>query len=385
MKTYRLILIVIGILFLPFWKATFAQTQQEEKILYYQMEPLDDSLFIKIQKEVFIDPPDPKAEIIVDLRDANNQTVSIKGTLYPFLAFTPETRAKIETYPFKINLGETINFGSVFTKVISKIRLGKVVAPPTAYQISPSLEYINPFLQLFGGERFGIPFKDDIGLSFGMGTPYSGVLETNAVEGSFHILGFSAGVIGPVDAFTEIRNTNNHNNLYFGFAYQLTYNIPFGNFFQVGFVDVVQKPNKSNMARYLQNDVLNPDSSVRYSVKIVQSSFFNWELRYPISLLGSTRGKFYVADFLNEWHVGYTGRELSLAGSTFDFRFDALVKSDVRQPEYVFEVMVQKIAASWAFSAFAIGPAITISTLKNGSLGIIGIFADLRLKVGTSF
>ena len=72
---------------------------EEEKILYYQMEPLDDSLFIKIQNEVFIDPPDPKAEIIVDLRDANNQTVSIKGTLYPFLAFAPETRAKDYNFP----------------------------------------------------------------------------------------------------------------------------------------------------------------------------------------------------------------------------------------------------------------------------------------------
>ena len=51
--------------------------QQEEPIRYFQMEPLDDSLFIKIQQEIFIDPPDPKAEIIVDLRDPNNQTVSI--------------------------------------------------------------------------------------------------------------------------------------------------------------------------------------------------------------------------------------------------------------------------------------------------------------------
>lgn len=383
MKTYRLILIVISILFLPIWHAAFAQEQ--EKILYYQMEPLDDSLFIKIQKEVFIDPPDPKAEIIVDLRDANNQTVSIKGTLYPFLAFTPETRAKIETYPFKLNLGETINFGSVFTKVLSKIRFGKVVQPPTAYQISPSLSYINPFLQLFGGERFGVPFKDDIGLSFGVGTPYSGVLETNAVEGDFHILGFTAGVIGPVDALTEIRTDNNHNNLYFGFAYQLGYVIPFGNFFEISFTDVIQKPSESNRMRYLKNDVLNPDSSIRYSVKVVDKSYFNWELRYPFSLMGSTRGKFYVAEYLNEWHVGYTGRELSLAGSTFDLRLDAMVKSDIRQPQYVCEVLVQKVAASWAFSAFAIGPAITLSTLKNGSFGIIGIFADLRLKVGTSF
>lgn len=47
----------------------FAQ-DEEEQIMYYQMEPLDDSLFVKIQENLFIDPPDPKAEIIVDLRDS---------------------------------------------------------------------------------------------------------------------------------------------------------------------------------------------------------------------------------------------------------------------------------------------------------------------------
>ncbi|MGQ9643676.1 MAG: hypothetical protein ACUVT3_07455, partial [Ignavibacterium sp.] len=86
-----------------FLSLSFAQ-QEEEQIRYYQMEPLDDSLFIQIQEALFIDPPDPKAEIIVDLRDANNQTISIKGALYPMLALPAEMRARIITYPFKINL-----------------------------------------------------------------------------------------------------------------------------------------------------------------------------------------------------------------------------------------------------------------------------------------
>ena len=139
-----------------------AQNEPGEKVQYYQMEPLNDSLFVKIQSEVFIDPPDPKAEIIVDLRDPNNQTVSIRGQLYPFLAFTPETRAKIITYPFKINLEENINYGSVFTRVIEKTRLNKIFQPPSLLQISSTLNYINPFFQLFGGERFGMPIKNDI-------------------------------------------------------------------------------------------------------------------------------------------------------------------------------------------------------------------------------
>ena len=96
--------------------------EEEERIVYYQMEPLDDSLFIHIQQQLFIDPPDPKAEIIVDLRNANDQTIAIKGTLYPLLALSPETRARIITYPFKLNLEETVNYGSVFTNVIEKIK-----------------------------------------------------------------------------------------------------------------------------------------------------------------------------------------------------------------------------------------------------------------------
>ncbi len=93
--------------------------EEGEPVLFYQMEPLDDSLFIQIQGEVFIDPPDPKAEILVDLRDPNNQTVSIKGTLYPFLAFDPETRAKIQTFPLK-SISKKIFITQVFLHVFLK-------------------------------------------------------------------------------------------------------------------------------------------------------------------------------------------------------------------------------------------------------------------------
>jgi hypothetical protein len=100
--------------------------------------------------------------------------------------------------------------------------------------------------------------------------------------------------------------------------------------------------------------------------------------------MGSTRGKFYVARYLDEWHIGYTGRELSFAGSTFDFRFDALTSSDVRLPQYVLDILIQKIGQSWAFSAFALGPSIVLSKGEDGKFGVISIFANLRLKVGTS-
>jgi hypothetical protein len=154
---------------LPFNSIILAQEDQEP-VVYYQMEPLDDSLFVKIQQEVFIDPPDPKAEIIVDLRDPNNQTVSIRGTLYPFLAFTPETRAKITTYPFKINLEEDLNYGSVFTRVFEKMRMGKDLRSTRLIFKSPVYK---PF-QIMRREN-GNTFQEDIGISFGVSTLF-GVL-----------------------------------------------------------------------------------------------------------------------------------------------------------------------------------------------------------------
>lgn len=357
---------------------SMAQEIEGEPILYYQMEPFDDSLFIKIQNEVFIDPPDPKAEIIVDLRDANNQTLSIKSTLYPFLAFSPEIRARVQTFPFKINLSESINYGSVFTRVIERIRIPKLISPPTLYQISSTLQYINPFLQMQGGERFGIPLRQDLGLSFGLGTPYSGVVETNFMELNFHMLGAFAGLFNGIDGITDLRAKNGHNNLYTSLGFHLGYVIPLGNFFQVSYSEIIDVPSESQMIDFQRNDTQN------YKAKILHGSYFNWEFRYPFSLLGSTRAKVYVANYLDEVHIGFTGRELSLAGSTFDFRFDAMPKSDVRQPQYIFEFLVQKVADNWGFSALGLGPSLIISKDEKGKNAITGLMLNIRLKVGTS-
>lgn len=355
-----------------------AQDQEEEQILYYQMEPFDDSLFINIQTQLFIDPPDPKAEIIADLRDPNNQTVSIKGALYPLLALTPETRAKIVTYPFKINLEEDIHYGSVFTRVFERMRVNKIVSPPTAIQISSTLGYINPFLEAFGGERFGIPIKNDIGISMGFGTPYSGPLETNFIEANFHILGISGGAFTKVDELIDIKTEQNHNNLYTTTGFQLGYVIPFGNFFMISYMDIIDEPSPNDSMKYHRYDTGD------YKAKILDDSYLNWEFRYPVSILASTRGKFYVARYVNEWHIGFTGRELSFAGSTFDLRLDVMPHSDIRQPQVLLDILVQKIAQNWAFSAFAVGPAAIFSERDDGKFGLISIFVNIRIKVGTS-
>jgi hypothetical protein len=360
--------------------------QEEEPLRYYQMEPLDDSLFIHIEQQLFIEPTDPKAEIIVDLRDPNNQTISIKGNLYPFLALNAETRALIMTYPFKINLEETTNYGSVFTRVLEKIRLSKFVKPPSVFQISSTLSYINPFIQLMGGERFGVSLKKDAGFTFGAETPYSGPLESNMVEANFHLLGFHAGIYSNIDAITEIKSSNNQNNVYFTKGIQFGYVIPLGNFLELSYLESTQKFTESQRIRIAKRKgiIYGPDSTIKYGAYFVEGSYINFELRYPVQIMGSTRGKFYGARYLNEWHIGYTGRELSLAGSTFDFRFDAMFDSPVRRNQLVFEVLVQKIMDYWGFSSFALGPSGTLTRLSDGSWGFSSIFFNIRVKIGTS-
>jgi len=387
MKFLHLFIVFILIVISSAITPLFAQ-DEEEQINYFQMEPLDDSLFIFIQQALFIEPPDPKAEIIVDVRDANNQTISIKGALYPFLALPGDLRARVVTYPFKINLEEDIHYGSVFSRVIEKIKINKVLDPPTKQQISSTMWYINPFFELFGGERLGIPIKKDLGLSFGVLTRYEGVLNTNFLEANFHILGVYGGAYSNVDALITSFTDNNHNNLIFTSGYQIGYVFPFGNFFEISFLSSVDAFTESQKTQYLSPGkgtvVFNEDGSVKYQAWLVDDSFLNWEFRYPVKLLGATKGRVYAAQYLNEWHFGMDFREMSLAGSTFDFLFDAMTKSEHRQPQYVMTLTIQKIAESWAFSAFSIGPSLILSRLEDGSFGVYKIFVNMRFKMGAS-
>lgn len=352
-----------------------------EPILYYQMEPLDDSLFVLIQENLFIDPPDPKAEIIVDLRDTKNRTIQVASRLYPLLALNEELRTRVTTFPFKINLQNNINYTSVFTDVVDKMKFGKLSNPPTKTQISSNLGYINPYLQLFGGERFGIPIKEDIGFSMGLGTPFSGPMETDFVEANIHLLGFRVGWFGRIEAFTKLREENMHNNLYAGEGIQIGYTLPFGNFFEVSYSNTTKKIRTEVVNRIMQDSIAN----FGYTPKILNGSFVNFELRYPIRILGATRGKFYTAKYLGEWHIGFTGRELSLAGSTFDLQIDAMPHSDVRNPQYLIDISVQRIMESWGFSSFSLGPSAVFSKNDQGKFGVITVFFNMRLKVGTSF
>jgi hypothetical protein len=241
-----------------------------------------------------------------------------------------------------------------------------------------------------GGERFGIPLKKDIGISIGFGTPYSGALETNYTDVSFHILGARAGIFMSVDGMVELKSSQNHNNLFVSNGYQLAYTIPFGNFFEIGYLSTSSEFSAFLVRKYTintvnkDNIVLNPDSTIKYQPYLLQGGFLNWEFRYPVKLMGATRSKFYFASFIDEFHAGYTGRELTLAGSVFDLRMDFMFNSPVRQNQFVMDISVQKIFDYWAYSAIAIGPSIIVTQLKSGGIGLSSVFLNFRVKVGSS-
>ena len=131
-------------------------------------------------------------------------------------------------------------------------------------------------------------------------------------------------------------------------------------------------------------NVYNEDGTIKFQPFLVRGEYINWEFRYPVKILESTRGKVYVARFLDELHIGYMGREMSMAGSVFDFRFDALVSSRHREPQYVVDLMVQKIFDYWAFSVIAVGPSIVLGTTEKDKFGLTSGFVNLRMKVGSS-
>src|SRR5690606_23128384 len=202
-------------------------------------------------------------------------------------------------------------------------------------------------------------------------------------EANFHILGFRAGIFHNADAFVELKDFNNHNNLFVRSGYQLAYVVPFGNFFEFGYLSVDGDFSDAQIRKYTQNTinkdaiVYNSDGTIRYQPWLLSGSFINWEFRYPVKVLGSTRGKVYAARFLNETHIGYTGRELTLGGSVFDLRIDALVASNTRQPQVAMDILVEKIFAMWASSAIAIGPSVIVGTTKNGSTGLMSVLFNL--------
>jgi hypothetical protein len=363
----------------------------------------DDSIFVLLQDDMAIDPKLESYTIVVNISDPNpnNQFVVLGDELDPnaqrvaWTQLSQKVRDGLKNWngTNKENLNaKKLNYASVFLDVIKQIKIKEFVAPPKKERVIRSTTaYINPYFQIFGGEPIGIPIKKSIGFSFGMGTRYSGPMESDQVNFGFHILGVKIAYL------TRIRELNTHDlgsdsvenkpwkqyNAIFTppRGIELTYVIPLGNFFEVGMYSEIKetgvKPGGGPPLYTFKNQV---DSTVMPN-NIMTGTMMIAEFRYPFRMFGSTRTMFYVGYYANEVNIGLMTRESRLAGSVFDFRVNATFKK-IRNFQLLFEIMVSNFTEGFALNSFAIGPSIRLSKLDNNKFGILTAFVNIRFKLG---
>lgn len=363
----------------------------------------DDSVFIKLQDELGIDPKLESYILVVNISDPFNQYVIIGDENSPDasrfswnqLSKSVQQALLNWTATNKENLNKKkLNYASVFLDVFKKIKVKDAIAPPARERdILSTTAYISPYLQAFGGDPLGIPVKKSVGFSFQLGTPYSGPMETDIVGTAFHILGASIGITTRIKEFVLKRSTvqptpidptqnlANYNNLFApSIGMEFSYVIPFGNFFEISYFTTIDTGDYDPPVK-----VVNTETKELMPNNVITGNYTNFEFRYPFRTFGSTRAKLYFGQRFGEMHLGFLGREMRLAGSQFDIRMDATFGSSKRNFQLLFETMISNIGEGFALSSFAIGPSVRLGTTYDNKFGFLTILVNMRLKVGDFF
>lgn len=392
-------------------KNTYSQEVREDdpktfKYFKINANADDDSVFVRIQDEMAVDPKLSTFTVIVNVSDAdpNNHYVVIGEETDPtkiqvsWNNITKPVQQKLLNWsaPNKINLAQKkYNYISVFVEALKRIKIKEVLSPPKKErEILNTTAYINPYLNFFGGEPLGIPLKKSFGFSFQLGTPYSGPLETDLIAANFHLLGAKVGVTTRIKELVRKRDAGatsgekestfgNYNNIFTPkLGLQASYVLPFGNFLEASFFSVLDSGDYDPPLLVKNN--LDTITNGRYmpNIYIAKGSYFNFEFRYPIRTFGSTRAKIYIAKYFGEFHAGYSAREIRLAGSVFDLRMDYTFSNARRNWQFLWEAYVSNISESFGLSSFAIGPSIRLTKTPNGQFGVVTAMVNARLKIG---
>jgi hypothetical protein len=366
----------------------------------------DDSIFIKVQDDMNIDPKLESFSLIVNISDPNpmNQYIVLGDEADPSaqrfawsqISKDVQEGLKNWTGTNKENLNaRKLDYASVFIDVIRQIRIKEFVAPPKRERaIRNTTAYINPYLTLFGWEKLGIPIKRSIGFTFGIGSKYAGPMESDALSIGFQMLGVNLSYVTRIKELnthdlgtdsTENKPWKQYNNIFFPpRGIEMTYVVPFGNFLELGaYSEIKETGVKPGGGPPLYTFRSKLDSSVMPNNIVVGTRFIG-EFRYPFRMFGATRTQFYVGYYMNEINIGLFTRESRLVGSVFDFRVNATLKR-IRNFQLLVEILVSNIAEGFALNSFAIGPSVRLSKLDNGKFGLISAFVNLRLKLGDYF
>ena len=412
-KLCFLTLLVVAILSFISTTNNYAQEEREDnprtwKYFRILARAQDDSIFIMIQDDLLIDPKLESYTLTINILDPQpiNQYVVIgdeyspDALRYAWDQLSDKVREGLVNWvgSNKENLNKKkLNYGSVFLDVFKKIKIKELIAPPSKVrEIKNTTAYINPYLQVFGGEPVGIPLKRSFGFSFSTGTPYSGPLESELVSGYFHLLGASIGINTRIKEFTRRRASRSpedksessfafkdYNNI-FGpnLGIEVKYVIPFGNFFEFGIYSVLDTGSYDPPIPIINEESL-PDTTYMPNL-VIEGTYFNWEFRYPFRTFGSTRAKIYIARYLGEFHVGWTAREMRIAGAIFDARLNFMVKGD-RSFQVLYETLVSDIGEGFSNTAFAFGPSIRLGKMASGNFGVLTVMMNIRFKIGDFF
>jgi hypothetical protein len=404
---FALLLLVIANSFVGL-EISHAQVEREDdprtwKYFLILARAQDDSIFIKLQDDLFIDPKLESYIVVVNIMDPEplNQYVVIGDEASPdaqrfaWSQLSEEVQKGLINWTGsnKENLNrQRLNYASVFIDVFKRIRIKDVISPPGRERdIRSTTAYINPYFQVFGGPGIGIPFKRSIGLSFQLGNNYTGPMETDMIGSNFHLLGFSVGVTTRIKEFVQKRSQGrdstegkikvaSYNNLFTPeIGFQVSYVIPFGNFFEIGYYTVIDEgsPDPPRV-------VLNQVTGEPMPNNVLVGSYTNFEFRYPFRSFGSTMAKVYYAQYMGESHIGFLAREMRLAGSIFDIRINATLKG-TRNFQILAETMISNIAEGFALSSFGIGPSIRLTTTPENSFGFATVLLNMRFKLGDYF
>ena len=350
----------------------------------------DDSIFITEQDDMEIDPNLESYTIVVNLMDGNsqNQFVVLGDEADPSAQRYAWSQLSKKVQDGLINWTGTnkenmnskrLDYASVFLDVIRQIKIKELVAPPKRERtIRSTTAYINPYFQLFGCERLGIPLKRSIGFTFGIGNKYSAPFESDLVSIGMNIIGVN------ISYNTTIDNLNTHtidkaagdnypwkqyNNIFSPLrAIELSYVLPLGNFLEVGVL----------------SDIKYGDTTKQLPNNVLKGTYLNVEFRYPFRMFGSTRSQVYVAYYANETNIGLITRESRLAGAVFDFRTNITLQK-IRNFQILLEVMVSNIGEGFALNSFAFGPSVRLSKTESGRFGVITAFVNARFKLGDFF
>ena len=409
-KLCFLTLLVVAILSFISTTNNYAQEEREDnprtwKYFRILARAQDDSIFIILQDDLLIDPKLESYTFTVNILDPQpiNQYVVIgdeyspDALRYAWDQLSERVQEGLINWvgSNKENLNkQKLNYGSVFLDVFKKIKIKELIAPPSKVrEIKNTTAYINPYLQVFGGEPVGIPLKRSFGFSFSTGTPYSGPLESELVSGYFHLLGASIGINTRIKEFTRRRASRSpedksessfafkdYNNI-FGpnLGIEVKYVIPFGNFFEFGIYSVLDTGSYDPPVPIVNEETL-PDTTYMPNL-VIEGTYFNWEFRYPFRTFGSTRAKIYVARYLDEWNIGWTAREMRIAGAIFDARLNFMVKG-TRNFQVLYETLVSDIGEGFSNTAFAFGPSIRLGKMASGNFGVLTVMLNIRFKIG---